>query len=73
MTGRLQSRVSRLEIWRQRTPPLSEMSDDDLERLIASSRGRSKAAGENPDEEIRAMGFTDDDFAKWDALAAEVA
>ena len=71
MTGRLQSRVSRLEAWREKTPPVAEMSDDDLDRLIAFNRTRLKAAGENPDDEMRALGFTDDDFGRWDALVAE--
>jgi len=71
MTGRLQTRVNRLEAWREKTPPLAEMSDDDLERLIAVSRARGTSAGENPDDELLAMGFGNEDFARWDAITME--
>jgi hypothetical protein len=47
------------------------MSDAELERLIAFNRARLTAAGDDTDEEMRAMGFTDEDFARWDALAVE--
>lgn len=45
--------------------------NENTERLIAFNRARLKAAGENPDDEMREMGFSDEDFARWDALATE--